>query len=70
MIALTISSVWLALTAAGFAGLSALRRAESRRDYRTRLLTAEHMGVLAGPAPGPGSAPGEVRGLIVESLPA
>jgi hypothetical protein len=38
MIALGILTTWLTLTAAGFAGLSALRRAGAREDAETSLL--------------------------------
>ena len=37
MIALGILTTWLTLTAAGFAGLSALRRAGAREDAETSL---------------------------------
>ncbi len=40
MIALGILTTWLALTAAGFAGLSALRRAGAREDAEAGLAPA------------------------------
>jgi hypothetical protein len=41
MIALGILTTWLTLTAAGFAGLSALRRASAREDtYAASLMPA------------------------------
>ncbi|HEY2282365.1 MAG TPA: hypothetical protein VGH60_02305 [Solirubrobacteraceae bacterium] len=38
MIALGILTAWLTLTAAGFAGLSALRRADAREDADAGLM--------------------------------
>lgn len=42
MIPLGILTAWLTLTAAGFAGLSALRHADEREDADARLTEAWH----------------------------
>jgi hypothetical protein len=42
MIALGILTTWLTLTGAGFAGLSALRRAGAREDAEASLTPSEH----------------------------
>lgn len=42
MIALGILTAWLTLTAAGFAGLSALRRAGAREDADASLIGIGH----------------------------
>jgi hypothetical protein len=42
MIALGILTTWLTLTAAGFAGLSALRRAGAREDAEAGLSPSTH----------------------------
>ncbi len=42
MIALGILTTWLTLTAAGFAGLSALRRAGAREGVEADLTLSEH----------------------------